>query len=672
MSEMRVDAGVGPAGDAFAGAGVGPAGDGVAAVAAFEGRLAKVQGAVRTGKTEALVRRAATLLARGVDPASILMTATTAEGARVLRGRLAGALRREDAEELAGAVRVTTVAQECLRVLDGERARAATGRIPRLLAPFEYNFFLEDMKVLGSPVRRLRAQLERFQRQWAALPAQEDWVDPGEDAEVMAHALAVLRRLGSMLPEELAYVCARYLASEAGAPDARRYAHVLADDFQNLTHAEQTCVALLASEQLIVAGNPNEAVRAGTRFPDAQAFADFENLRRDVAVFTLNRAFGNPDVTAFCDALCTAPGMDDALVASEREGVIRDVATIKWNLPDEEFNGLTRYLLALCEEGAAQPGRTAVVVPNKQWARAFEQMLAQRGFAVSSLGFGALTGDPRDLGRARALRACTALNLLADPADATAWRLWTGYGNYLCRSDGWAALASYADERGIGVIEALDAASRAATDGQPEPFLRAGVLAQAYDEGRAFIEANASKRGFALMAAVGAQGLPAFSVVNEALVGDEDAAAVFGLVRERELFPTCADGDHAVTVTSYEMTAGCDYDLVLAAGCVDGFMPVRDAFEVVSTDEARRALLDAERRAFMAACGKAGTSLALSTFSKADLELAELTKMQVTRIRAEDDRRVATVRPTCYIAEAGAAAPLTIGGQALLSELGAD
>ena len=33
---------------------------------------------------------------------------------------------------------------------------------------------------------------------------------------------------------------------------------------------------------------------------------------------------------------------------------------------------------------------------------------------------------------------------------------------------------------------------------------------------------------------------------------------------------------------------------------------------------------------------------------------------------------VPTLRPTCFIAEAGAAAPITLGGQALLADLGMD
>ena len=106
----------------------------------------------------------------------------------------------------------------------------------------------------------------------------------------------------------------------------------------------------------------------------------------------------------------------------------------------------------------------------------------------------------------------------------------------------------------------------------------------------------------------------------------------------------------------------------MITGCVDGLMPVRDAFEVVSTDEDRKRVMDAERRLFAGAVAKAGQELMLSTFSRAQLELAEKTKMQVTRVRSDGDDRIALLRPTTFIAEARNATPSTIGGQMLLSK----
>ena len=75
--------------------------------------------------------------------------------------------------------------------------------------------------------------------------------------------------------------------------------------------------------------------------------------------------------------------------------------------------------------------------------------------------------------------------------------------------------------------------------------------------------------------------------------------------------------------------------------------------------------------------------LVVSYFAKASLELAEQSKMQVVRVRAEEQglsdkeglkglasNRVAIVRPSMFLTEAGDARPGSIGGQALLAQFG--
>ena len=338
-----------------------------------------------------------------------------------------------------------------------------------------------------------------------------------------------------------------------------------------------------------------------------------------------------------------------------------------------EFNGLTRYLFAVNADDpeAAQSG-ICVVAPNKQWAHAFEQMLAHRGFAVSSLGFERLAGDPRDTNRARALVAYTSLNLLADPDDLFAWRAWVGFGNYLTYSDGWHFLLDWCDEHDAGILDALEAAAAARAAGEDEPFPRAERLAERYAAGRAMIAAHEGRRGYNLLAALGADKLRDFAALADSLAGDEDAATLYAMVRKAQFFPTHEANIRAVRVSSHEQLCGCGYRTLYVTGCVDGFMPARDAFEVVSTDADRARVRENDRRTFAAGVAKAADTLMFSTFSRAPLELAERTKMQVARVRMEDGERIAQVRPTCFLEEAGGAAPITLGGQALLADLGMD
>ncbi len=635
-------------------------------IAVCNERLAKVSGAAATGKTEALIARAVELIRTGTDPSSILMVASTTFGAQALRERLAASL--GDDAPAASEVAVTTALNAAVAVLDTPAAREATGRAPRLLAGFEYNFFIEDMKTTGQSRRQLKNMMDLFDRHWCNYDTDENWLVPGEQTVAWQRAHEVLGAMEAMLPNEAPYLAARFLQENPEGRAQCGFEVVLADDFQNLSHAQQTLVCLLANRQVMVAGNPCETVSCATPLPHPDGFAQFEALRNNVACFALDTAFNNVKATAFADALAVAGAGADALQAAKREGTSTDITLVKWNMAEDEFNNLTKYLRAFIEDRETEESQVCVVVPNKRWARTMQQALSKRGIKTSADGaFPGLVGDPRDGARAQALIAFTKLNLLANPEDVVAWRAWCGYGHQLTHSDTWGRLIDYASQQGLSILEALPAVAQAVAIGT-EPFLKAKLIAERYNQGRDFIEKNARRKGFGLTRAAGLDGLREFKGTLDTLAGDEDAATVYAILRNKEMNPTFTEGAHIMRISSYENMVGCNYGYVVVAGCVDGLMPARDAFEVVSTDEDRKKVMDAERRLFAGAVAKAGQELMLSTFSRAQLELAEKTKMQVTRVRSDGDERIAILRPTSFIAEARSAAPSTTGGQGLLAK----
>ena len=501
-------------------------------IASFDGRIAKVQGPARSGKTEALVRRCACLVRGGAAPETILVETSSAAAAQAFRRRLRRAI-GPDLQHAADDVHVRTALETCVAVLDAPAARAATGRVPRLLNDAEYNFFLEDMKTLGQPIRRLRKMLDFFYRQMSDLEPRDSWLAGGEEEAVLSHLERVLASRGAMLAQEAPSLCAAYLRSDAGEGVRGSYAYVLCDDFQNMSRAEQTCLCLLADRQLIACGNPNQQQAARASFPCAEGFVQFDARRRDVAVFTLSGAHGNPAIAAFADGLCDQGDMDPAFKA----GIASDAQTsdgimaVKWSTPEDELDGITKYLRILLDgEEDLHENRTCVLVPNKRWALMAQQVLKQRGFAVALAGaFSRLGGDPRDSARARALVAYTKLNLLADPRDMTAWRSWCGFDNYLTNSDAWGGLQAFAEKRELTLYDALALADQL----EDEPFLRAHALVERWRAGQKLIAANVGRKGFGLLQAIGADGLPEFEETARALVGDEDAAAVFALQRAR-------------------------------------------------------------------------------------------------------------------------------------------
>lgn len=648
-------------------------------IAAFDGRLAKIEGAARSGKTQALVARCAKLIENGETPESILVAVTNAFAAQAFRKRLRRALPVNKAAA-AEAVRICCALDAAVEVLDTPAAREATGREPRILSEAEYNFFLEDLKITGEQPRKLRSMLSFLERKMANYESREEWGAGTAAGNLHAFATRVLKLRGAMLPVEAPMLAADFLKSDAGEAARGRFSHVLCDDFQNFSHSEQTCLCLLADKQIMVAGNPNQMMSKHGNHPYVEGFIKFDAVRRDVEVFHLEDAFGNPQVIALADALGSQDGMDGAYVAGTATDIERDpaaaalpvgVQSIKWNTPEDELNGLTKYLRhLLSSQEDVREAHTCIVVANRRWAVMVEKLLRRRGFNVSAAGAaGTLAGDPRDSSRSRALVAYTKLNLLANPRDMVAWRSWCGFDNALTNSDAWMGLQDFAEAENITLYQALEQVGNAGF-GAKEPFLRARTLAEKWRAGQEFITKNSTRRGFGLMKAIGAEGISEFEAVAADMLGDETAARLFEMERAAIMDPAWIDDPHVLHVSTLQNLCGTEYDNIFVVGCIDGFFPIRNAFEVISTDGERNRVMDAERRDFMSGVAKAKHLLVLSHFSKSELELAERTKMQVVRVKSENGKRMAIVRPSAFLSKAGDAAPTTIGGQALLSEYG--
>ena len=671
----------------------------IAEVAVCNERMIKVQGPANSGKTAALIARCTCLVKEGIKPESILFVSSTPLNAGSVRHRLRSAFAKAGLDG-ANDITVSCALDICAQVLDVPSAREATGRVPRVLNDAEYKFFLEDVRTLGQPRRRMRGMLNYFYRGWANLESEKEWLLRGEGEEVWKHAETTLKLREAMLAQETPYLCANFLKSDAGIDSREAYDYVCADDFQNLSRSEQTSLCLLAKKQIIVSGNAAETSSKRDGYPYAQGFSKFDTLRHGVAVFNLTCVHGEESIVSFANAIAKKITLDTAESAEEAtpqaelaqeyycdneasdNDTIDSAATafpkgaqvVKWLLPEDEIDGLTKYLRTLADADTSVDGsKTCIVVPNKQWARMLERVLRGRGFLISASGTSIqLGGDPRDSNKAKALVAYTLLNLIADPSDMTAWRSWCGFDNFLTNSDAWKELEIYALENKISLAEALDEVEKARAAGNNEPFLRAFTLGERWTSGHELIEKHHLRRGFALLRAIGAEGLKEFEEVNAALAGDETAEQIFSITRRCINQPAFPESERVLHIATYENVCGLKYDNVFVFGCVDGFIPHRDAFEVVSTDDDRDAIMEAEKRTFYCLCGTASKRLIISYFSKAPLELAERSKMQVSRIRSESGERMALTRPSTFLAQTEGERPSTIGGQTLLSEIGLD
>ena len=614
-------------------------------IAAYEGRLAKVTGPARSGKTLACALRCKRLLEEGTEPEQILVVVTTGGAARAFRMRLQD-LVSADLHEKAARIRVSRAVDVCEQVMNDPQVIELTGRRARVLTDAEYTFFLEDLKTLGQKNQRLHNMLLFFFAQWSNMEQERDWLLRGEETDLLAYARRVLTSLGGTLRHELPYLCANFLESDEGAPFGQRFSHVLVDDFQNLSRAEQTCMALLARDQLMAFGRADAAVKANTDYPNPEGFERFERVRKGAEVLELTEQHGPAGALAFERALGSKAA--DAAQASGGTGTA-GAAFVEWPTPDDELAGICRLVDAWCAHGQDRtPCDIAVAVPTRRWGGFVEKALATREYKADTAGLGRkLGGDPREAGMHAAASAWVRLRLLCDETDPLAWRAWTGFDNAITNSELWTHVYKLAWDEGKGVYEVLCELA----DGQ-ENVIKAGLVAERVRQGREFVARTKGLRGPELAYAVGLTGIPGMERLTSSLPEDADAAFLLNTMHAW-LEGADAPAPGAVHIALFENLVGQEHPLVIMAGMVDGMAPGKDFFDIGKTDDARTKALIHDRTCVRTAAAAAKDALVVSTFTRTTVEVAERSKMQVARITAVPGGRIALVGPSLLLKETG-------------------
>lgn len=641
-------------------------------IAESDARFIRVRGAGGAGKSLSAARRVACLLKGGAQPGSIVVFSATASAAEAMRGLLA-----ESEVENARQVKVCTVRDACIEVLDSPQAREVTGRIPRLLADFEERILMEDMKVTGMKPRRLREMLKFFYRSWTEL-AEDDEGFLVEDDERLVHG-TIKRHLAlreAMLAPELSATAYRYVRDHPDQVEPWRFDHVIADDFQNLNDASQRFAEALSRVSFMVCGNENEQVPTAEPYPFVRGFVEFKERHPQAACFELGESLRCPPrVAAMAFELMRRQDMAPDEGAPDAQAAAQDAASAclaRYTTPNEEFRGVAGFVKRRIEgPDLVHPRRMFIAVPNRTWGRAISKLLRANGIKTTeAVGATALSGDPRVWEKCAALRAYTLLRLATQPQDATAWRSWCGFGDYLTRSNHWNRLEAYAEERGLGIVDALDSIEGFAGEGIESadlPFLGADVLARRYHAGREIVRRQEGRRGYALVNGIcegqtppegskADEGIPAgFAALVEPMTGAESAEELFGRA-ELRMEQTFADED-AVRIGLPQAAAGLSFDTVVVAGMVDGFYPCADAFGDSYDDEMKDELRAADRRCLYAAMSAAECRLAITCFQKDEAAAAQVLGMHVRRIRQESGSRMAVLSTSSFIDEMGDAAP---------------
>lgn len=583
-----------------------------------------IEGAPFAGKTTRLVEEVRDALREGADPADVLVLAASPVAAQELQRRLAA---------LGVSVAVTVPRARFLELLADEEARAVTGRAPRLLLPFEYDIFLEDLKTSGLKPRRLREILKFFYRGMAdGESADEGWLITNEERELMALLNDTLAFQGAILEAEVAPLALRALREGATLGERAKMPLVFVDDYPLLSRATQEALALIAGERLTVAGGEG-GVEAFEAYPNAEGLAELVDSFPTARHVTLEP----PGFSAGC-----------------AEGEVAMAAA-----PAEEIGAVVRLVQEALDNGCA-PADIVVAAEHPAWRCAVARSLDALGVPATEVpGAGFLRCDVRRVEGATAARLATAVALVADPADGIAWRAWCGFGDYLANSNGMRSLCQRGRNRGLAAV--LSA-------GELQPDLLDGLDAMgsirrieiAYQTGRDLLSRLEGLEGAALLrAALNEMGLPDETVPPALMAAmlpdgaeDESAAAMIARLREMAAFPVFG-GTDAVRVSSFKLTCGLAPRLLVIAGAMNGFFPKADFFDATAlTVEQQQRRAEKAQREAAALKARASERVAMTATAQLPLEDAERLGVVVERIAFANGRRMAKTEPSLYLASA--------------------
>lgn len=614
-------------------------------------------GDIATGKTQELINAVRSLLAEGTMPEQIVVFCATPTATRCFQARLA------QGDEAAQKVRVTTTRQLAQELLGIQEFAEATKRGNRLLAPFEMDFLLEDLKTSGVRPGRLKEMLRFFYKSLTELCdwSEEEWLLTGEENMVWDVLQECLAAYGAILEPELVNTVARHLHENASAGKKHGVSHVLVDDYQQLNRASQVFANELAQESITITCNPALSIEVFDSYPYGAGVEEFKIANPTADEVILESSF----------ACAKAKQCHNGLIGTEFMGgepfAISDQGDQKLEIelldsPAEECQVVARQVeLALA--AGSNPQDVIVVTPHKIWEANIVAALQRSGIAAQTINDGsACRGDLRDLKKSEAARALTALLLVAEPTNALTWRVWCGFGDHFANSSALAAIRQWACEQNMLFDQALEA-YYATQDSIAQNVTEHTRVQTAVQAGRDLIQQAQGKTGedllvFLTQAVLGQEALvpPAVKKLVAPVWGsepcnDNSAAGILAKrARCRMDFPGVDSAEGVKLLPLNQVTGVTPKDLVLC-GFVNGFIPSRGVLdrEIMTQEEADKQTVK-DLSLLMNALAKPTNSLVVTGFKELPLENAERLKLRIHRIQLKDGRRMAVVEPSLYSA----------------------
>jgi DNA helicase-2/ATP-dependent DNA helicase PcrA len=365
-----------------------------------------------SGKTFGLQRRVRRLVQGSGVRRSLIFVGTFT---RAIRDALIAELEPVDSKTPADErLNIETLHSQAYKMLR-EYPAARPGRDFRFLLEHEEAAMLYDIRDVapGLDFDGLKSAMQKVESYWSMAA-------PLEDERFRGAMVAWLERHHAMHVNEVVHIA--LTAVNRGDLPAGTYLHVIVDEYQDLTAAEQQLVARLCGEgSLMVLGDDDQSIYQ-FRYNHPGGITDFPKDKDPAKLASItieeNRRCGTT-IVDFANRLMAAAGTKKKPMVSVRgeDGVVE---LVRWRSAEEEVDGLARYA------GSQTQTRFLILVPH----RVIGYKLRDR------LGEEAWTSFHEEVLRTELVRERFALAaLLANEEDAVALRAWFGFkGNQAARA----------------------------------------------------------------------------------------------------------------------------------------------------------------------------------------------------------------------------------------------
>ena len=559
----------------------------------------------------AVADRVHTLMERGSDPSRMLVLLPSSESCLRFRA-LAESMFGGDG----GALDVLTPRELALSVLDDPKAQQSVGRrFPnghvRVALPYEMDFIFEDLKTLGIPPKRLREMVKFLYRGLSELADESpDWLVAEQERIVVDFLNDELSYLQCAIEPELSNLATKALRRNEAVRRSFARDHVIAGAYQDFSRASQLLCHLAATESIFVVASEKGSVATDDSFPYQEGVDEFLRI--------------NPRAQS---------------IAAESSGRAMRLEERSWKSMDDEVRSIPSVVASLIDEGT-DPERIALVCFQPQWRRNVSSALEAAGVPVRPYhGPFLATRDVRSLDRSLSLRLVAALRLLSNPHDSLAIRALRGFGDYLAGSN------EFVPER----LEAQKACGDAVLSSASSPELRA-LIPCASLTGRTLLEALCARFSEHRNGDLPNDLAPLLALGKSATASDMVAAVdrSYGYALSSKSVPN----ERGVTLCAPEDLAGLEFDVVVLVGFVNGLFPEHGYFDPASKSLQQRARMRESDTAIIDLIKSAAAcKVIVSSFSTADMALADAFRLKVDRIRFCEGKRIACVSKSVLACE---------------------